>query len=122
MLKNKINRLSIRRVILAAGLAPLLAHNALFAESQGQLDAIRELGNLNGIALHCKALAETQRMKRALVANLPKKRQLGELFDYETNRSFMAFIDSNASCPSPQDLSHEVEAALQRLESAFTRE
>ncbi len=117
-----INKSIAKVMRLVIGLTLLLVHNGLFAEPQEQLDAIRELGNLNGIALHCKALTETQRMKRALVANLPKKRQLGELFDYETNRSFMAFIDSNSSCPSPQNLSHDVDAALERLVSAFTRE
>ena len=117
-----INSSDTKMLRLGVSLTLLFVPNALFAESQEQLDAIRDLGNLNGIALHCKALTETQRMKRALVANLPKKRQLGELFDYETNRSFMAFIDSSSSCPSPQDLSHEVDAALDRLESVFTRE
>jgi hypothetical protein len=99
-----------------------LGWSPAFAESEERLSAIRTLGKLNGVALHCKALVETQRMKRALVANLPKKRQLGELFDYETNRAFMAFIENRSSCPSPQTLSREVAAALEQLESVFSRE
>ena len=91
------------------------------AESQqsDKLAAITALGSLNGIALHCNGLAETQRIKRALVANLPKRRQLGELFDYETNKSFMAFMEKNGVCPSPQDLAQQVDAALDRLESLY---
>ncbi|MEJ2454424.1 MAG: hypothetical protein P8103_09740 [Candidatus Thiodiazotropha sp.] len=110
------------RLSLLLPLTMALGWTSVFAESEDRLSAIRALGKLNGVALHCNALAETQRMKRALVANLPKKRQLGELFDYETNRSFMAFIENNASCPSPQALNREVDAALRNLESVYNRE
>lgn len=85
----------------------------------GQLDAIRALGALNGIALQCNGIAETQRMKRILVQTLPKRRQLGELFDYETNKSFMAFIEKHGECPSPQSLSRQVDDALQKLKTAY---
>lgn len=84
-----------------------------------RLDAISALGDLNGIALHCNGLAETQRIKRVLVQTLPKRRQLGERFDYETNKSFMAFIESHGECPGQQDLSHRVDEALQRLRAAY---
>lgn len=90
------------------------------AVNDEQLAAISELGSLNGIALHCKGLAHTQRIKRGLVASLPKRRQLGELFDYETNKSFMAFIENNEACPSPQTLAHQVDTALHRLELVFS--
>jgi len=97
----------------------LLAHTSLFAVNDDQLQAIRALGELNGVALHCKALSETRRIKQALVLNLPKRRQLGELFDYETNKSYMAFIERNASCPSAAELSQRVDEALKVLEAAF---
>ncbi|MEW8070169.1 MAG: hypothetical protein AB2810_05250 [Candidatus Thiodiazotropha endolucinida] len=90
-----------------------------FAENSEQLAAITALGSLNGIALHCKALSETQRIKRALVATLPKRRQLGELFDYETNRSFMAFIEKNGACPTSHSLEQQVDEALERLKSLY---
>ena len=71
--------------------------------------AIKRLGQINGVALHCKALAETQRIKRALVLNLPKRRQLGDLFDVETNASFLRFIEEGG------------EAILQ-LEATFNKQ
>ena len=110
------------RLILTAFLVLLLWQSQALAVDETQLAPIRELGALNGIALHCKRLEETQRMKRALVANLPKIRQLGELFDYETNRSFMNFIEQNAVCPSPESLSRQVDEALQRLQAAYSRQ
>ncbi|MCU7934318.1 MAG: hypothetical protein KZQ99_05485 [Candidatus Thiodiazotropha sp. (ex Dulcina madagascariensis)] len=104
---------------LCAGVLLLLWQQQAHAVNDDQLAAIRELGSLNGIALHCNGLAETQRIKRALVLNLPKRRQLGELFDYETNRAFMAFIDENAGCPAPRALKQRIDAALDRLETVY---
>ena len=107
---------------LAVFLSLLLWLGRAQAVDEAQLEPIRALGALNGIALHCKALQETQRMKRALVANLPRIRQLGELFDYETNKSFMRFMQESATCPSPQDLSLQVDEALKHLEAAYRRQ
>ena len=83
------------------------------------MNAIRALGHINGVALHCKALPETQRIKRALVMRLPKRRQLGEFFEYETRNSFMDFMQKNAQCPSPASLSQQVDEALDNLEAAY---
>jgi hypothetical protein len=93
-----------------------------FAVSDSQLTSIKKLGELNGIALHCKAFAETQRMKKALVLNLPKRRQLGELFDQETNRSFLDFINNRAACPSLGAFTQQVDAAISDLKMVFSKE
>ena len=45
--------------------------------SDEQYENIRTLGMLNGVALNCRYLVETQRMKRTLVDTLPKRRELG---------------------------------------------
>ncbi len=89
------------------------------AANEEQFAAIKELGRLNGIALHCDGLAQTQRMKRALILNLPKRRQLGELFDYETNKSFMKFIEESAVCPAGDELSTQVSEAITELEQVY---
>ncbi|MCG7927631.1 MAG: hypothetical protein JAY67_19095, partial [Candidatus Thiodiazotropha taylori] len=41
------------------------------AASDDQLAAIRSLGSLNGVALHCGRLDQTQRIKQVLVRTLP---------------------------------------------------
>lgn len=89
------------------------------AAEDAQLAAIKRLGELNGIALNCGHFSETQRMKQALVANLPKQKQLGELFDYETNRSFMKVIQEQATCPTKIELHRQVEQAIQELERIY---
>ncbi|MCU7853157.1 MAG: hypothetical protein KZQ80_13195 [Candidatus Thiodiazotropha sp. (ex Monitilora ramsayi)] len=110
----------IKKTISASFFVLLLWQVGAQAVTDDQLAVIRELGSLNGIALHCNGLAETQRIKRALVSFLPKRRQLGELFDHQTNQSFMAFMKENASCPSPQTLAQEVDESLRKLESVYS--
>ncbi len=94
---------------------PLQVH----ASEQEQVAAISGLGVLNGIALHCRYVAETRRMKRSLVVALPKRRQLGRIFEEQTNESFLAFISDNASCPAEAELASRVDAAIEALDEVF---
>jgi len=105
--------------MLAAAGGLMLLVQAARAATDEQLAAIERLGDLNGVALHCDALPQTQRMKRALVLHLPKRRQLGELFDYRTNDSFMRFIREEASCPAPAVLEEQVDDAIAELERVY---
>ena len=83
---------------------------------------IRDLGQLNGIALHCKYLQHTQRIKQALVNNLPKERILGELFDSTTNASFLDFIKQGTSCPDESQFATQVDAAISALQQAYNKQ
>ena len=91
------------------------------AASNSQLGAIADLGRLNGVALQCRYTTQMQQIKQALVLNLPKQRALGEWFESSTNDSFMAFMSSNASCPSAVDFMQEVNAAIITLEAEFKK-
>ncbi len=84
-----------------------------------QFDAIKRLGNLNGVALHCRALRETRKMKQALVRTLPQRRQLGELFDRQSHESYLAFIERRDRCPSLTELAGQVDDAIVELEQAY---
>ncbi len=106
-------------VILASLL--LAWQSSLWAASESQLAAISRAGELNGTALQCGLLEQTQRIKRALVLNLPKERELGEWFDVNTNLSFMNFIDSNSVCPDEASFKIQVEDSITQLESAFRK-
>jgi len=90
--------------------------------SDEQLESIRQLGSLNGVALNCRFVEETRRMKKALVMALPKRRQLGELFDTETNDSFLEFIEQRRECPLEAALSQQVDQAIIDLDKAFARD
>jgi len=100
-------------------LAAFLFIPQAYAFSDAQLGSIRELGRLNGIALHCGYIEQTRRMKRGLVLHLPKRRQLGELFDHQSNASFMAFIKKSGSCPAAAEFAAEVGAAVEVLEKEY---
>ena len=99
----------------------LLSQAQAQAAGEDRLAAIRELGSLNGVALHCGRLEQTQRIKRVLVLTLPKRRQLGELFDYETNKAYMAFINDDSTCPSSESFNQQVDAAIDRLKTVYQK-
>ena len=82
-------------------------------------DALMEMGRLNGVALACRYYEQTRRIKQALIDNLPKRRELGQLFDDRTNESFMAFVNSGEPCPSPAEFETGVERAIRWIEQAF---
>ncbi|MCW8906782.1 MAG: hypothetical protein OQL28_06005 [Sedimenticola sp.] len=90
--------------------------------SDEQLESIRQLGRLNGVALNCRYVDETRRMKKALVLALPKRRQLGELFDTETNDAFLKFIEQRRECPLEAELNQQVDQAIMDLDKAFARD
>ena len=89
--------------------------------TDSQLNAIADLGKLNGIALQCRYTTQMQQIKQALVLNLPKQRALGEWFENKTNDSFMAFMNANSSCPSATEFMQQVNAAIITLESEFKK-
>ena len=89
--------------------------------SEQQLNSIAAMGKLNGMALHCSYLEQVQQIKRALVLNLPKRRELGAWFEQATNESFMDFISKQQACPSQQDLNLQIEIASVRLVDAFSQ-
>jgi len=113
----KINTL-FSAIFLAVVIWSLPAH----AATDAQYDSIRTLGALNGVALQCKYIHETRRMKKVMVASLPKRRQLGQVFDEATNEGFLAFIQDKASCPDQTDFAGQVDAAIDALKAAFSGE
>lgn len=98
----------------------LLAATAM-AASDAQRQAIESLGQLNGVALQCRQTAEMQRMKQAMVDNLPKQRLLGEWFDAATNSAFLDFARNGGRCPAEADFRQRVDQAIEALKQAFAR-
>ena len=97
----------------------VLLAESVCAEPVGQHAAISRLGELNGVALQCRYFDQTQRIKQTLVANLPKRRELGLLFEDTTNRSFLAFMQRDEPCPGPAAFVSLVDSAVVDLEAAF---
>ena len=89
------------------------------AVSDGQYQAIKALGELNGVALQCGYISETRRMKGAMIVVLPKRRALGEAFDIVTNEAYLRFIERGAVCPDAKRFELEVDGAIEALHSVF---
>ena len=102
-------------VLLMAG-----SHNTL-AANEDQMQAIKALGELNGIALSCRQLEQTQRMKQAMVENLPKLRYLGDYFDQASNDAFLAFSNEHRLCPVKSEFAAQVTAAIDKLAQQFSK-
>jgi len=78
-------------------------------------DAVAQLGRLNGQALACRQPALSGKTRNALVALAPKTREIGALFEEETNRRFLA----PAPCGDAALLATEVDAAIVALRLAY---
>ena len=87
--------------------------------SDEQYESISVLGRLNGVALQCRYLGETQRMKQALIETLPKRRELGMAFDQITNDAFLEFFERDETCPEASDFAESVDEAIQMLKQSF---
>ena len=99
----------------------MLFAQSVFAESEIRHAAITRLGELNGVALQCRYFDQTQRIKQTLVANLPKRRELGLLFEDATNKSFIAFMQQDETCPGPAAFVSQVDTAVSSLEAAYAK-
>jgi hypothetical protein len=107
---------SVSVACLAMTLAP-----PLLANTEAQHASISRLGGLNGVALQCRYYDQTERIKIVLIANLPKRRELGLLFEHTTNNSFMSFMQQDRVCPGRAAFVSEVDKAVVRLESAYAK-
>ena len=105
-------------LICSVGLLVLSA--GVTAAEDARYRVIRELGELNGIALQCRYIDQVRRMKAAVVLNAPKERSFGLAFDEATNRSFLAFIEEKAVCPHPETFERQVGHQVDALRAAFS--
>lgn len=105
-------------IVACVGLLWLYSGNGL-ALSDEQVGAVKDLGRLNGIALHCGYFDQTKVMKKNLIESVPKRRELGLAFDEASNDSFLAFIASNKACPRAADLAEEVSQTLRDIRKKF---
>ncbi len=112
-----MNRFSLP---ILGSLAMLLLHGpAVWADEDPRLIPLKRLGQLNGTALACRRFDQSTRIKRILIDHLPKKRELGQIFEETTNESFLQFVKSASPCPSPATLEQAVDKAEAALIQAW---
>jgi hypothetical protein len=113
---------SPREVPMKAFLVTLVVlATSLSARAEDPVDprdrAVANLGRLNGIALNCRAKAETDRFRKAVIDVAPKLREIGETFEKATDASFREAVGK--PCPLPEALRMEGDAAVERLKKVF---
>lgn len=101
-------------ILLAFLSAPVLADPGL--------DAVKNLGRLNGEALACGQMALVDRIRISVVHGAPKTREVGETFEAATSERFLAFGKDKAACPEGRKLSERIEAAIQAMRTAFAEQ
>lgn len=100
-------------------LALCLLLPVLATADDAQYDAVRALGESNGVALQCKYLDQVRRMKAAVVQYAPKERSFGLAFDEATNTAFLAFVRGGGPCPDHETLERRVGHQIDALGVAF---
>jgi hypothetical protein len=104
---------------VVALLLTLLCSASANSATPAELDAIAEMGRLNGIALQCRYVEKMQKIKMSLVLHLPRQRELGDWFERSTNQSFMDFMNRDARCPPLEMYEQQLEAAIKDIEKIF---
>ena len=97
----------------------ILVSPPAFSISDSQSQSILRLGELNGVALKCQYLKQARHIKLSLAESLPKLRGLGEMYEEETNRSFLEFIKSNEACPGEATIEGMIEKAIANMKHHF---
>lgn len=110
------------KITLLAAFIPCLLALPAQAIDEVQYGSISHLGELNAVALNCRYLEQTRRMKKALVAALPKRRALGQAFDDKTNEAFLVLMKTEEDCPDKEAFENDVGSAIQALNQAFKRQ
>lgn len=109
----------MKKSTLTLFLITIFVTPSAFAISDSQSQSILRLGELNGIALKCQYLKQARHIKLSLAQSLPKLRGLGEMYEEETNRSFLKFIKSNDACPGEATIEEMIEKAIANMEHLF---
>jgi protein SCO1/2 len=91
---------------------------AAASAADGGLDAVRELGRLNGQALACGD-KDTAAWVRVLMLNhAPKTRAYGEAYEEGTQETFVAH-NRGTPCPSPAETALRLQTVTQRLRAVL---
>ncbi len=109
----------MKKITLPLILITILITPSAVAISDSQSQSILRLGELNGIALKCQYLKQARHIKLSLAQSLPKLRGLGEMYEEETNRSFLEFIKSNKACPGEATIEDMIQKAIANMRQQF---
>ena len=111
----------MKKINLSLFLISIFITPSAQAISDSQLQSISRLGELNGISLKCHYLNEARKIKLSLAQSLPKQRGLGDLFEEETNRSFLELIKSGQNCPGEATIHEMIQEEIATMKERFLK-
>lgn len=112
MLQAKLSNLTLATAFT------LLAACPLHAAEDALTQAVTEFGTLNGVILACKQHALTARMREIMVETVPKERNVGEIFEEATSKSFLNFGAEGKACPDGKNLAEQIDLGRSKLRQA----
>ena len=96
--------------------APVLAQDAA---ADAALNAIRDLGTLNGQALACAETDVASRAKKLMLAHAPKTQAYGDAYQNATQQVYMNQTQAKDGCADAKSLSATLDALAQRLNATL---
>ncbi len=104
-------------LIILLGLA--LANPVFAEDAPAGLNAIKQLGSLNGQALACADKNAAAHAKLLMLTHAPKTATYGRAYEEATNAGYLAQTKNAASCPDAKTLGKKVDAVADQLRSAL---
>lgn len=104
--------------VLLSTAGPAVAEDAVDREEA----ALRRLGQLNGLALHCKDLDRVRAIKQAVIRGVPKVRDYGEEFEEATNAAYLDAVNRRLPCPAQAQMENDVNAAVAHMTQVFAED
>ena len=109
----------MKRLALLALLSLVWNSHAADGAADAGLQAVVELGRINGTALACGRLDVANKAKALMLLRPPKTRRHGEAYEEATTAVFNELTADRSACPDDVILSLRFEAADIKLDAAF---
>jgi hypothetical protein len=114
LFKHRLSLLALTALLLAPTVSAL-------AEATLGMPEISTLGQLNGVALACKQMALSNRLREILINSAPKERAIGERFEQASNDAFLAQGNSHMNCPDLKTQVSKIDSAEAALKKVFAK-
>ena len=96
----------------------MVAGTAL-ADPEAGVNAISDLGRINGEALACEQMGVASQAKAMMIRHAPKTRVYGELFEQQTNDAFLMQGRNPEPCPTTDSFISRLRQLSTRLQAVL---
>ena len=97
-------------------LTPAYAQDASPDKTDAALASIKQLAQINGVALACQEMAAASRAKTLMLAHAPKPLRFGGAFEKNPHNSYLPQPSSATACPDAATLSTQLDTVAVELQ------